>query len=85
MAVQSLENLHTFLLWQQGCSYNIIEDSATSLAHNSVFIGPNNSEFGTDAYMHVVWSGRPYQNLGQIDHNLHNHFLMMSYANHRYQ
>ena len=56
-------------------SYNILENSPTSLVHNSVFIGPNYIEFGTDAYMHVVWSGRLYQNLGQIDHNLHNHFL----------
>ena len=22
-----------------------------------------------------MWSYRPYQNLGQIDHNLHNHFF----------
>ena len=35
MVAQSLENLHTF-------SYNIIETSPASLAHNSVFICPNN-------------------------------------------
>ena len=33
---------------------------------------------------HVLWSYRPYQNLGQIDHNLQNHVLMASYANHQY-
>ena len=38
--------------------YNIIENSQTSLAHNSVFIVPNNFKFCT-------------QNLGRIDHNLH--------------
>ena len=28
--------------------YNIIEKSPTSLAHNSVFIGPNDFKFGTE-------------------------------------
>ena len=47
--------------------YYIIENPPISLVHNSVLIGPNNFKFGT------VWSYRPYQNLGQIDHNLHSH------------
>ena len=46
---------------------NIIETSPTSLACNSVFIGPNLVQ------RHVVWSYRLYQNLGQIDHNLHSY------------
>ena len=61
-AVQSFENLHTFIL-RQPCwwarerpqsifSYNIIENSVQR---------------------HILWSYMPYQNLGQIDHNLHNH------------
>ena len=51
----------------------------------TLFFSPNNIKFGTDAYVHVVWSGRPYHSLGQIDHNLRDNFFMMSYANHRYQ
>ena len=50
--------------------YNIIEDSPSSFAHNSVFVGPNDFKF---VQRHVLWSYRPGQNLGQIDHNLHNH------------
>ena len=50
--------------------YIIIEISATSLAHNAVLIGSSN--------FHLQVQGRY---LGQIDHNLHDHFLMMSYAN----
>ena len=48
---------------------------------------------------HILWSNRPYQNLGQIDHNLHNHVFddvickppirklgfQKSYANHQYE
>ena len=76
MAVQSLENLHTSILrqpfwWAKECprpifSYNIIENSPTSLAYNSVFIGPNN---------YIKWSYKSYQNLGLIDHNLHDNAL----------
>ena len=61
--------------------YNIIQNSPTSLAHNSLLVSLNNFEFGT---RHVVWSYRPCQNLGQIDRNLHIMFLMTSYANHQY-
>ena len=59
-SVQSLENLQTFLYvaavimvgkkvnaHQPIFPYNIIENSPTSLAHNSVFIGPNNFKIGT--------------------------------------
>ena len=41
---------------------------STSL--NSVFIDPNNFNF---LQRYVLWPYRPHQNLGQIDHNLHNH------------
>ena len=51
-------------------SFNVIEGSPTSLACNFVFIGPNNLIL---VQRHVVWSYRSYQNLEQIDHNLHNH------------
>ena len=50
--------------------YGIIENSRTSLAHNSVLIVQITSNL---VQMHVVWSHRSYQNLGQIDHNLHSH------------
>ena len=33
---------------------------------------------------HVLWSYRPNKNLGQIDRNLQNMFLMTSYANQQY-
>ena len=72
--------LHTFIL-RQPCwwarerlqpilPYNIMENSPTSFARNSVLIGANDFKFGTEKFL---WSYRPYQNLGQIDHNLHNH------------
>ena len=47
------------------------ENSPTSSARNSLFLGPNNFKFGTET--HVVWSYRPYQNLGEIDHDWHSH------------
>ena len=47
--------------------YNIKENSPTSFARNSVFVGPNDSKFGTEIRFTV------YQNLGQINHNFHNH------------
>ena len=79
-AVQSFEDLYTFILWQP-CwwarehpqpifPYNIIENSPPYFACNSVFVGPNGPNF---VQRHVLWSHRPYQNLGQIDHNLHDH------------
>ena len=34
--------------------YNIIENPPTSLAHNSVFIGPNNFKFGTETRFMVL-------------------------------
>ena len=43
--------------------YKIIENSLTSLAHNSVFIDSNNFKFNTET------RGK----LGQIDRNLHDH------------
>ena len=82
MAVQSFESLHTFISWQP-CwwvrerpqpifPYNIIENSPTSFASNSVFVGLNNFKFGTETRF-VALPYRPYQNLGQIGHNLQNH------------
>ena len=50
--------------------YNIIEDSPTSFARNSVFVGPKTSNL---MQRHILWFKGSYQNLGQIDHNLHNH------------
>ena len=50
--------------------YNITEISTTSLAINFVFIGSNNFKFSTDINLRYK---RPYQNLGHIDFNLHNH------------
>ena len=57
-AVQSFENLHTLILrqpwwwaWEHPqpiFPYNIIENSPTSFARNSVFVGPNDFEFGTE-------------------------------------
>ena len=49
--------------------YNIIENSPTSFACNFVFVGPNDFKFGTEICC------MPYQNLGQIDHNLRNHIF----------
>ena len=52
-------------------SYNLIENSLTSLAFNFVFIAPNNFKFGTKTYHMVLF--RPYENLEQIDHDLHHY------------
>ena len=52
--------------------YNITEISTTSLAINFVFIGSNNFKFSTDINLMDRYYG-PYQNLGHIDFNLHNH------------
>ena len=59
--------------------HNIIENSPTSSAHNSVFIDPKTSNL---VERYGVWFYRPHQTLGPIDHNLHNH---ASDANHQYQ
>ena len=73
--------------YQPISSYNIIENSQTSLAINSVLIGPNSFKFGTKTLTlfslvqivsnligrHVGLSYRSCQNLEQINHNLHNH------------
>ena len=79
-AVQSFENPHTLYCGshdggqenahQPIFAYNIIENSQTSFARNSGFFGPNDFNL---VQRHVLWSHRPYQNLGQIDYNLHNH------------
>ena len=64
IAVQSLENLHTFVIWQP-CwwaknahqpifPYNIIENSETSLTHNSVSISPNDLKFGGKTHCVVL-------------------------------
>ena len=66
IAVQSLENLYTFIL-RQPCwlakeclpahfQYNIIENSRLSLAHKTVFVDPNNFKFGTDTHYMVFWT-----------------------------
>ena len=34
---------------------------------------------------HFIWSYRPDQYLGEIDHNLRNHVLMTSYEKHPIQ
>ena len=57
MAIQSLQNLHKFILPQprwyvKEClpaifPYNIIENSLTSLTYDSAFVGPNNFRSGT--------------------------------------
>ena len=52
--------------------HNITEISTTSLAINFVFIGSNNFKFSTDINLMNRYY-RPYQNLGHIDFNLHNH------------
>ena len=66
VAVQSLENLHTFILRQQIIvggqknthqlisSHNIIENSPTSLTHNSVSDRPNELRFGTETCYMVL-------------------------------
>ena len=84
-----MEERHTDSFWQTrghsdiyGCSYFvflvcnyiiniIIEISATSLAHNPVLIcSISQLPVSTEKCYMVSWS---YQNLGQIDHNLHGH------------
>ena len=47
--------------------YNIIDNSPTAFTLKTVFVDPNLVQ------IQVLWSYRPYQNLGQIDHNLHDH------------
>ena len=64
-AVQSLENLSIHLhcgshvgrqknAYQPIFPYNIIETSATSLAHKPVFVSPNDFKFGTEIGCVVV-------------------------------
>ena len=63
-AVQSLEDLYTFILWQPSwwsqahpqpfSPYKIMEKCQTSLAHNSVFIDTNNFKFGTETRSMVL-------------------------------
>ena len=50
--------------------YNIIENSPTSFARNSVSVVQMTSNF---VQRNVLWSYRPHQNLRQMEHNLHNH------------
>ena len=56
---------------------NIIEISLTCLDHNSVLVLMTSNLI----HRHVVWSDKPDQNLGQMDHNFHG--FLMSYANHQ--
>ena len=51
---------------------SLIDKSRTSLAHNSVFIGPNHFKFGTGTCCLVLLTTSQF---GQIDHNLHSHDL----------
>ena len=80
VTVQNFENLLTFIL-RQPCwwarelpqpifPYNIIESSPTSFPLTLVSLVQTTSNL---VQRHVLWSYRPYQNLGQIDNNLHNH------------
>ena len=50
--------------------FNITENSQTSLANNTVLIGANIFKM---VHRHIGQSYKPYKDLGQIDHNLHNH------------
>ena len=59
--------------------YNKIENSPTSLTHNSVLGGLNNFKYGTEKYFMVL---RAMSKFGGIHHNLRNHILMTSYENH---
>ena len=59
------ENTH-----QRIFPYNIIENSPTSFPVTLFSLVQMTSNV---VQRHVLWSYRPYQNLGQIDHNLHNH------------
>ena len=92
-AVQSLQNLHKFILPQprwyvKEClpaifPYNIIENSPTSLTYDSAFVGPNNFRSGTKmAYcMHgLVGHIKIWSKLIIICMIM---FLMTSYADHR--
>ena len=78
MAVQSFENRHAVCCnihdgGQENAHQfifpcNIVENSQTSFASGLLVQMTSNL-----VQRHVLWSYRPYQNLGQIDHNLHNH------------
>ena len=73
IAVQSLENLFTFILFAAAIfSYNIIENSPTSLTHNFVFDGPNDFKYGTETY---PMESQVIENLEKIDQNLRNHIF----------
>ena len=77
-------SIHTFLLqqprwWAKECPqlifpYNITENSPTLLAHNSVFICPNNFLFGIKTSCMILY--RLYQNYGKIDHNLCDYYQL---------
>ena len=66
-AVQSLENLHTFILWQpcwraKECSAahfpHKITKNVTLLAHRSIFVGSNDFKFGKGT-CHIILQTRP--------------------------
>ena len=48
-----------------------MENSPNYFGLYNCFVGPDNFIFWVQR--HVVWSYRPYENLEQTDHNLHNH------------
>ena len=74
IAIQSLECLYTFILRQNAHQpsfpYDVIENYPSSLAHNSVFDGPNDFKFGTET-SYMVQKAIP--KFGKVDHHWHNH------------
>ena len=87
MAVQSFENLYIVAAMLLGKGkkrtqpifpYNKRENSPTSFANNFVFVGQMTAN---SVHRHVLWPYRPYQNLGQIDYNLHNYVFDDEYTN----
>ena len=83
-AVQSLENLHTFILRQPlSCppAYNRIEHSQTSLVHNSVHNGPNDFNFDIQTLYALIGHIKIWGKVIVICIIM---FLMTSYANHQY-
>ena len=79
-AVHSLENLLQEISIHLYCGSHVggqkdghqpifprnMKNSPTFLAHNSLFVGPDNLDV---IQRRIIWSYRPYQCLGQFDHN----------------
>ena len=56
---------------------NPFSKSPKFLAHTSAFTCPNDFKFGTETLCIIV------KIIQKIDHNLHNHVFMTSFANHQ--